>query len=97
MRLYTFRFQNAYPQNSHIFTRPRNIHITPFHTKNNFKSNNLHKKPSHTNNMHKKPLHTNNMYKKPSHTNNLYKKPSHTDNSHENHRILTILIKTVAY
>ena len=47
--------------------------------------------------MHKKPSHTNNMYKKPSHTNNLYKKPSHTDNSHENHGILTILIKTVAY
>ena len=47
-------FKKAYAQNSHIFTRPPNIHITPFHTKNNFKSNNLKKKPSHTNNLHKK-------------------------------------------
>ena len=33
-----------------------NIHITLFHTKNNFKRNNMNKNPSHTNNMHKKPL-----------------------------------------
>ena len=41
--------------------------MTPFHTKNNFKSNNMYKKPSHTNNIHKKPSHTNNSCEKPSH------------------------------
>ena len=80
-------------KNSHIFTRPPNIHITTFHTKNNFKRNNMHKKPSHSNNMHKKPSHTTNMHKKPSHTtsmhrkpsdtNNMDKKPSHTNNLHK--------------
>ena len=30
---------------------------TPFHTNNNnFKGNNMHKKPSHTNNSYEKPL-----------------------------------------
>ena len=39
--------------------------MTFFHTKNNFKRNN----------MYEKPLHTNNLYEKPSHTNNLCEKP----------------------
>ena len=41
-------------------TRFSNIHITPFHTKNSFKRNNMHKKPSNTNNSHKKHY-TNNL------------------------------------
>ena len=77
-----FRFRKAYPQNSHIFTRPPNIRITPFHTENNFKSNSKHKKPSHTKNMHKEPSHINHLYKKPSHTNNLYQKLSHKQSSY---------------
>ena len=61
-----------------MFTCLPNIHITPFHTKNNFKRNNPYEKPSHTNNSYKKPLHTNNPYEKPPHT---------------NHHILTICMK----
>ena len=51
-------------KNKHIFTRPPNIHITLFHTKNNLKRNNLYKRPSHTNNSYKKPSHTKNPYEK---------------------------------
>ena len=55
-RFYTFRFQKAYLQNSHIFAGLPNIHITSFHTKNNFKRNNMYKKPSYTNNSYEKTI-----------------------------------------
>ena len=84
-------------QNSHIFTHSPNIPITPFHTKNNFKSNSIHKKPPHTNNPYKnhhiltiliKNYHTN-IHITPFHTKNNFKrnkyikKPSHTNSLYE--------------
>ena len=69
----------AFPS-SNVFESPSILHITPFHTKNNFKRNNMNKKPSHTNNMYKQLSPTNSPYEKPPHTNNMYKKLSHTNN-----------------
>ena len=91
-RLCTFRFQKAYPQNSHIFTRSLNIHITPFHTKINFKSNNKHKNHRILIICIKNPLHINNLYKKPSHINNSYKKPSYKPPNHTHNPIFILKI-----
>ena len=91
-RLCTFRFQKAYPQNSHIFTRSLNIHITPFHTKINFKSNNKHKNHRILIICIKNPLHINNLCKKPSHINNSYKKPSYKPPNHTHNPIFILKI-----
>ena len=48
---------------THFNTSPKHARNT-LYTKDNFKSNNLHKKPSHTNNPYEKPSHTNNSHKK---------------------------------
>ena len=66
---------------THFYT-PQTYTLPLFILKNNFKRNNIHKKPSHTNNSNKNHQ-----------TLTIRMKNHYTNNFYKNHHILTILIK----